>query len=108
MALPSQRGWINPYLVTYMESHDEERLMYKNIQLWKSSGGYNIKDTATALKRQELDAAFFLTIPGQNDLAIWRIGYDYSINYCQNGTINNNCRTDPKPIRWDYLQQTES
>ncbi len=38
---------------------------------------------------------------------IWQfgeLGYDYSINYCQNGTINDNCRTDPKPIKWDYLQ----
>ena len=26
-----------PNLVTYMESHDEERLMYKNINLWKCS-----------------------------------------------------------------------
>ena len=37
---------------------------------------------------------------------IWQfgeIGYDYSINYCENGTINNDCRTDPKPVRWDYL-----
>src|SRR3712207_7120813 len=31
------------------------------------------------------------------------LGYDYSINYCPNGTINNSCRTDAKPIRWDYL-----
>ena len=81
--------------------------MYKNISYGNSAAGYNIKDTATALKRQELDAAFFLTIPGPK--MIWQfgeIGYDYSINYCQNGSINNNCRTDPKPIRWDYLQQT--
>ncbi|HEY6906418.1 MAG TPA: alpha-amylase family glycosyl hydrolase, partial [Ignavibacteriaceae bacterium] len=26
------RNWNNPYLVGYMESHDEERLMYKNLQ----------------------------------------------------------------------------
>ena len=105
--IASQRGWTNPYLVTYMESHDEERLMYKNIQFGNSSGTYNIKDTATALKREELDAAFFFTLPGPK--MIWQfgeLGYDYPINYCQNGTINNSCRTDPKPIRWDYLQQT--
>lgn len=105
--LASQRGWTNPYLVTYMESHDEERLMYKNIQYGNKNfaGTYNIKDTATALKREELDAAFFFTLPGPKML--WQfgeLGYDYSINYCQNGSINNNCRTDPKPIRWDYLQ----
>ena len=89
-----------------MESHDEERLMYKNIQFGNSSGAYNIKDTVTALQRQELCAAFLFTIPGPK--MFWQFGeqgYDYPINYCQNGTINNNCRTDPKPIRWDYLQQ---
>jgi 1,4-alpha-glucan branching enzyme len=103
--LASQRGWTNPYLVTYMESHDEERLMYKNIQYGNSSGGYNVKDTATGLKRNELDAAFFFTLPGPK--MIWQfgeLGYDYSINYCQDGSNNGNCRTDPKPIRWDYLQ----
>ena len=104
-ALSTVRGWANPYLVTYMESHDEERLMYKNIQFGNSSGTYNIKDTATALQRQQLCAAFLFTIPGPK--MFWQFGeqgYDYPINYCQNGTINNSCRTDPKPIRWDYLQ----
>lgn len=104
--LASVRGWTNPYLVTYAESHDEERLMYKNIQYGNSSGSYNIKDTATALKREELAAAFLLTQPGPKML--WQfgeLGYDYSINTCADLTVNNNCRTDPKPIRWDYLQQ---
>jgi hypothetical protein len=38
---------------------------------------------------------------------IWEfgeLGYDFPINRCVNGTINTNCRLDPKPIRWDYLQ----
>ncbi|MEP7080115.1 MAG: alpha-amylase family glycosyl hydrolase [Ginsengibacter sp.] len=104
--LASTRGWNNPYLVTYMESHDEERMMYKNINFGNSSGAYNVRDTATALKRQELAAAFFLTLPGPK--MIWQfgeLGYDFSINYCGDGTINNACRTDSKPIRWDYFQQ---
>jgi hypothetical protein len=40
---------------------------------------------------------------------IWQFGetgYDYSINHCTDGTVNNNCRLDPKPIRWDYLQNS--
>ncbi len=100
----SVRGFNQPHLVTYMESHDEERLVYKNINFGNSSGGYNIRDTATALKRMELGAAFFFTLPGPK--MIWQfgeLGYDYSINYCTNGTISNNCRLDPKPVRWDYL-----
>ena len=104
--IASVAGWSHPYKVTYMESHDEERVMYKDIQYGNSSGSYNIKDTATALKRQQLTAAFLFMLPGPK--MIWQfgeLGYDYPINYCGNGTINDACRTDPKPIRWDYYQQ---
>ena len=31
------------------------------------------------------------------------MGYDYSINWCTDGSISNDCRLTPKPIRWDYL-----
>ena len=102
----SVRGWTQPHLVGYMESHDEERLMVRTINEGNASGSYNTRDTTTALKRMGLDAAFFLTIPGPK--MIWQfgeLGYDYSINYCPNGTVNNACRTDKKPIRWDYIQQ---
>jgi glycosidase len=99
------RNWTQPHLVTYMESHDEERLMYKNLQFGNSVGTYNTKDLYIALKRMEMCAGFFTMIPGPK--MIWEfgeLGYDYSINYCINGTINNACRLDPKPIRWDYQQ----
>ncbi|MCC7402247.1 MAG: T9SS type A sorting domain-containing protein [Chitinophagaceae bacterium] len=104
----TNRGWTNPYLVTYMESHDEERMMYKNLQFGNSAGSYNIKDLNTALKRIEMCGAFLFTIPGPK--MFWEfgeMGYDFPINYCQDGTINPNCRTDPKPIRWDYLQNIQ-
>jgi 1,4-alpha-glucan branching enzyme len=101
------RTWTAPHLVTYMESHDEERLMYKNVAFGNGSNtNYKITDTATALKRIELDAAFFFTIPGPK--MIWQfgeLGYDYPINYCADGSVNNNCRVDPKPIRWDYYNE---
>jgi glycosidase len=102
------RGWTNPFLVTYMESHDEERLMYNALLYGNSSGAYNIKTLATALKRMELNAAFFFTIPGPKMIYEFdELGYDYSINYCADGTINNNCRTDAKPLHWEYLQQSD-
>ncbi len=104
-ALHVSRGWSQPYLVSYMESHDEERMMYKTLQFGNSSGAYNTRSFETALDRMELSASFLLTIPGPK--MIWQfgeLGYDYSINYCQDGSINNNCRTDAKPIKWDYLQ----
>ena len=101
--LYTARGWANPHLVGYMESHDEERMMYKNLQFGNSAGTYNIRDLNTALKRIEMCAGFFLAAPGPK--MIWEfgeLGYDFSINRCVDGTINNNCRLDNKPIRWDY------
>ena len=100
------RDWSAPHLVTYMESHDEERLMYKALNFGNSNGDYNIRDLNTALERVSLASAFFYTLPGAKMLwQMGELGYDYSINYCEDGTISDNCRTGPKPIRWDYLQQ---
>jgi hypothetical protein len=107
--LHTARGWANPYLVGYMESHDEERMMYKNIQFGNiSNPSHNTRDLNVALKRIELCAGFFLAAPGPK--MIWEfgeMGYDFSINRCTDGTVNNNCRLDKKPIRWDYLQVIE-
>ena len=98
-AYSQQRGWQQPGLVAYMESHDEERNMVDALTAGLSNGaGYNIRTPATALARMELNAAFFLTIPGPK--MIWQfgeLGYDVSIN--QNG------RTGPKPLRWNYQQE---
>jgi hypothetical protein len=36
---------------------------------------------------------------------IWKfgeLGYEYSVNYCPDGSVNTNCRLSPKPLRWDY------
>jgi len=102
------RNWTQPYLVTYMESHDEERLMYKNVQFGNSSAGYNVKDLNTALKRIEMCGAFLFTMPGPKML--WQFeetGYDLSINRCEDGTTSDNCRLSPKPIHWDYMQNIQ-
>ena len=108
-AIYSKRGWTKPNLVAYMESHDEERTMFKAKAYGNASGAYNIKNEATALKRAELAAAFYLTLPGPK--MIWQfgeLGYDYSINTCSDGTtISNDCRVAEKPIRWDYYENKE-
>ena len=94
------RGWNIPGLVTYMESHDEERLMYKNLEYGNNSGDYDITNISIALNRMKLAGAFFLTLPGPK--MIWQfgeLGYDFSIDY--NGRVGN------KPIRWDYFDQGE-
>jgi len=90
-----ERGWSNPNLVAYMESHDEERMMYKNLTWGNASGSYDITDKNTALKRCELAGAFYFTIPGPK--MIWQfeeLGYDIS--------IDDPCRVCEKPILWNY------
>jgi hypothetical protein len=56
------------------------------------------------LNRAKAASTIFYTVPGPKML--WQfgeLGYDYSINYCEdNGTIDNACRTYPKPVEWDY------
>ncbi len=99
-----QRGWADPHVVGYMESHDEERLMYKNVTYGNSSQfWYNLKDSSIALNRVAMAAALFFTVPGPK--MIWEfgeLGYDYSINY---PCMTADCRLSPKPARWDYLSQ---
>ncbi len=99
------RGWNNAHLITYAESHDEERMMYKNLQYGASSGSYNITNLNTALKRQELAHCLLIPIPGPK--MIWQfgeLGYDYSIATCSDGVTIDlaNCKTSAKPVRWDY------
>lgn len=104
----TKRGWTQPNLVTYQESHDEERLMYKNEQYGNSKGGYNIKNVSTGLKRNAMAAAFWSMQPGPKML--WQfgeLGYDTSIRRCSNGSYDDACRTDPKPIKWNYYQNAD-
>ena len=94
------RGWSVPNLVSYMESHDEERLMYKTITYGTAAGDYNTQNLKVALKRMQLAALFFLTIPGPK--MIWQfgeLGYDIS--------IDAGGRTSEKPIKWDYFLDTD-
>jgi hypothetical protein len=74
--------------------------MFKNITYGASTEGYNIKALNTALKRVQLAAVFFLTIPGPK--MIWQfgeLGYDIS--------IETNGRTGEKPLKWDYFSNFE-
>ena len=98
-----ERGWALPNLVAYMESHDEERLMYKNIQYGKTAGGYNVKELSTGLQRTAGAAVLFFTLPGPK--MIWQfgeLGYDYFL-----GSSAEEGRLDKKPIRWDYYDVPE-
>lgn len=90
-----EHGFAEPNIISYLESHDEERIMYKNLQYGNGAGAYNIKDLNTALKRVELAAAFLFAAPGPKML--WQFGeLGYEIPIDQNG------RTGEKPILWEY------
>ncbi len=94
-ALPD--GWVG-----YMESHDEERMAYKQLQ-W--GDGDLATDADKRMKQLGVNAAFSLLVPGPK--MIWQfgeMGYDYSIDSNQEGTATSeDYRTSRKPIRWDYL-----
>lgn len=76
-------------LVSYMESHDEQRTAY-----------YTGLSITPRLKQLACNAAFFLTVPGPK--MIWQFGeygYDISIDY--------NGRTGRKPLHWEYLDDSK-
>jgi 1,4-alpha-glucan branching enzyme len=101
----SSRGWNEPNLIAYPESHDEERIMVECLNSGLSSGSYNTKQLSTALDRMELISVFHLLLPGPK--MIWQFGergYDLSINRCEDGSVSYDCRLSPKPPRWDYLE----
>ncbi|OIQ17630.1 MAG: alpha-amylase [Flavobacterium sp. MedPE-SWcel] len=103
------RGFDQPRLVGYAESHDEERLMFKNLAYGANSGDYDVTDAATALERMKTIGAVVFTVPGPKML--WQfgeLGYEYSINYCEDGTINDGCRTNPKPIPFELGYTTDA
>jgi hypothetical protein len=86
--------------MSYVESHDEERLNFKvkHYFNWNSYSGPKItaSDSLNAIiQRLKIALGFNLLLPGPRML--WQfqeLGYDYSINY--------NGRTGEKPLRWDY------
>jgi 1,4-alpha-glucan branching enzyme len=99
------RNWNQPNLLTYMESHDEERLMYKNRVFGNQNANYSTRTLENSIERMKAAALMLFAIPGPK--MIWQFGeqgYDFSINYpCTDPCNNTDNRTAPKPIRWDYL-----
>jgi len=106
-------GWTQPHLVTYAESHDEERIMYKNLTFGNSTNpAHDVKNLQVALARTEAMMPFLLLVPGPK--MIWEfgeLGYDKSIFMCEDGTVpapygNDQCRLSPKPPLWNYIAET--
>ena len=95
---PESRGFNGKRLVGYTESHDEERLMYRNLQYGNSSNSnHNIKNLNTALSRMSAIGAVSLLIPGPK--MIWHfgeLGMQQSLNTCPDGSVGD-CKLDTKP-----------
>jgi 1,4-alpha-glucan branching enzyme len=92
-AYHENRDYNDPHLIAYMESHDEERIMFKNQEFGNIQGGHDAQDLGTALDRTEAANVIFYSIPGPKML--WQfgeLGYDIS--------IDENGRTGRKPIPW--------
>ena len=102
----SSRGFIGQRLMGYAESHDEERLMYKNLQFGNSTNSaHNVKTLATSLSRMSALGAVSLLVPGPK--MIWHfgeLGWEQSIFACNNGVVNTpsdatagDCKLATKP-----------
>ena len=85
-----------PRVVGYAESHDEERLMYKNIAFGNTGLSGNLN---ASLGRMAALGAVHLTVPGPK--MIWHfgdLGMENSIFTCNNGSYDNDgCKLDTKP-----------
>ncbi|MCL2416370.1 MAG: alpha-amylase family glycosyl hydrolase [Bacteroidales bacterium] len=103
--------------ISYMESHDEQRVPYRvlnNSNQWgHNNHGYpNPRDTTEMLLRMAATANIFLTTP-PGPRMIWQfgeIGYHWPINFCYNRYTGEGhhggeeCRTGRMPIPWDLLE----
>lgn len=104
------RGFTEKRLVGYAESHDEERLMFKNLQYGNSNNpSHDVKNLNTALLRMQTLGATLLPVPGPK--MIWHfgeLGMENSIFTCTDGTVNlpegtdGDCKLSTKPQpQWD-------
>ncbi|NEV94149.1 T9SS type A sorting domain-containing protein [Psychroflexus sp. YR1-1] len=99
------RGFDAPRLLGYAESHDEERLMFKNVQYGKASNpNHNVRELSTAISRMSALGAVTIPIPGPK--MIWHfgdLGMENSIFTCSDGSVNlpggtdGDCKLDTKP-----------
>lgn len=101
----SRPQFLGARVMGYAESHDEERLMYKNVQFGNSSNpSHDVKNLNTALSRMSALGAMTIPVPGPK--MIWHfgeLGMQNSIFTCNNGNVNlpggtdGDCKLDTKP-----------
>jgi len=102
----SAHGFTAKRVMGYAESHDEERLMYKNKTYGNSSNpGHNVTNLNIGLSRMSAIGAISLLVPGPK--MIWHfgeLGWDLSIYTCTDGSVNTpsdatsgDCKLATKP-----------
>ena len=96
-------GW-----VVYMESHDEERMAYKQNHYGQGSVATSLQ---AKMENLALNAICLLGVPGPK--MIWQmgeLGYDYN-KWCTpegvDKTGTGEYETSRKPVKWDYLEVKE-
>ena len=102
----ASRGFTANRLMGYVESHDEERLIYKNLQFGNATNpAHNVKTLDVALSRMSAIGAVSLLVPGPKMIYHFgELGWDLSIFTCNNGSVNTpndaisgDCKLDTKP-----------
>ena len=105
----ASRGFTTNRLMGYAESHDEERLMYKNLQFGNSTNAaHNVKTLNVALSRMSAIGAVSLLVPGPK--MIWHfgeLGWENSIFACNNGTVNTSSDATSGDCKLDTKQQPQ-
>jgi 1,4-alpha-glucan branching enzyme len=97
-AYHGSRGWKDPNLIAYQESHDEERVMWETLNFGATST-INLKSLENAVNRNQMLTAFYFGTPGPK--MIWQFGeFGYDVEL-------NNDRLAIKPTRWNYLDDPQ-
>ncbi|ANQ47999.1 T9SS type A sorting domain-containing protein [Flammeovirga sp. MY04] len=106
---PKDRGMPIHGLISYMESHDEERLIYESETNGTNSQEYDLKKIENGLDRAKLASAFFFMVPGPK--LIWQFGergYNVSINQKEyQGEVSGDHRTSEKPLIEEFDTQND-
>nr|WP_236252813.1 alpha-amylase family glycosyl hydrolase [Echinicola sp. 20G] len=92
------RGWEKNHLLSYIESHDEERLMWESLNFGDRSV-VDLRKLSHAVNRNQLMTVFYFGIPGPK--MIWQfgeMGYDEALN---------NDRLGIKATHWEYLEDSD-
>ncbi|MFV8392382.1 alpha-amylase family glycosyl hydrolase [Flavobacterium sp. LB2P6] len=105
----TSHGFATNRLMGYAESHDEERLMYKNLQFGNSTNAaHNVKTLNIALSRMSAIGAVSLLVPGPK--MIWQfgeLGWESSIFACNNGSVNSPSDATSGDCKLDTKQQPQ-